>query len=250
MTTGTPLSTNRSSLKTSSTPHNAPWSTPQPGPALPSSALRTLLQSPRRRVQRPRSSHLPVQASRHRMRPARTLRPRPPSRSRARPRPTRTGSRPTGSDPSRAEPPHCSVRTSGLRPERRSAQDQAGKAPRPVPRREDQPRRLRRRGTRLTAQIHELDTADTDQRAAERSELAQRFDEVAELLACIDIHTVWDEADDRERRVLIEDLLDAVYVYPDHLRAVTCGAPPLEVELTEVGPRPRQDRTVRVGGPT
>ena len=93
---------------------------------------------------------------------------------------------------------------------------------------------------RLTAQIHELETADTDrqERAAERSGLAQRFDQVAELLAAIDIHTVRNEADDRERRVLVEDLVDAVYVYPDHLRVVACGAPPLKVELAEVGLRP------------
>ncbi len=38
--------------------------------------------------------------------------------------------------------------------------------------------------------------------------------------------------------MLIEDLVDAVYVYPDHLPVVACGAPPLKVELTEVGLRP------------
>jgi len=66
----------------------------------------------------------------------------------------------------------------------------------------------------------------------------QKLDEVRRLLAGIDIHTVWDEADDRERRVLVGDLLDAVYVHPDHLRVVACGAPPLKVELAEVGLRP------------
>lgn len=35
-----------------------------------------------------------------------------------------------------------------------------------------------------------------------------------------------------------EGLVDAVYVYPDHLRVVACGAPPLKVDLTEVGLRP------------
>ena len=54
-----------------------------------------------------------------------------------------------------------------------------------------------------------------------RSELAERFEEVADLLASVDITTVWDEADERERRVLIEDLVDAVYVYP-----TTCGSSP------------------------
>ena len=93
---------------------------------------------------------------------------------------------------------------------------------------------------RLSAQLAELEAADAEraQRDAERSELAERFEEVADLLASVDITTVWDEADDRERRVLIEDLVDAVYVYPDHLRVVACGAPPLKVELTEVGLRP------------
>ena len=48
--------------------------------------------------------------------------------------------------------------------------------------------------------------------------------------------------------VLIEDLLDAVYV---HLRVVACGAPPLKVELTEVGLRPtRRYGTARVEGRT
>ncbi|MBK6670620.1 MAG: hypothetical protein IPG46_13470 [Actinobacteria bacterium] len=89
------------------------------------------------------------------------------------------------------------------------------------------------------------------QRDAERSELAERFEEVADLVASVDITTVWDEADDRERRVLIEDLVDAVYVYPDHLRVVACGAPPLKVELTEVGRRPPAGMgNVRVGGGT
>jgi len=68
--------------------------------------------------------------------------------------------------------------------------------------------------------------------------LAQRFDDAA-LPAQIDTHTVWLEANDRERRILIEDLLDAIYIHPDHLRVVACGAPPLKVELTEVGLRPK-----------
>jgi site-specific DNA recombinase len=93
---------------------------------------------------------------------------------------------------------------------------------------------------RITTQLQALEEAEAEhaQRATQRSELAERFEDVAELLSSIDITTVWDEADDRERRVLIEDLVDAVYVYPDHLRVVACGAPPLKVELTEVGLRP------------
>ncbi|MGB6057196.1 MAG: recombinase family protein [Microthrixaceae bacterium] len=93
---------------------------------------------------------------------------------------------------------------------------------------------------RLSTQLAELETANTEhrRREAERSELGQRFEEVAEFLAAADIHAVWDEATERERKTLIEDLVDAVYVYPDHLRVVACGAPPLKVDLTEVGLRP------------
>ena len=55
---------------------------------------------------------------------------------------------------------------------------------------------------------------------------------------CGSIRTVWGEANDRERRVLVEDLLDAVYGDPGHLQVVARGAPPLKVELPEVGLRP------------
>lgn len=92
---------------------------------------------------------------------------------------------------------------------------------------------------RLTAQISTLQAArdQEEEKAKTRSELAERFEEVAQLLATVDIDTVWQEADERERRVLIEDLVDAVYIYADHLRVVACGAPPLRVTLDEVGLR-------------
>lgn len=73
---------------------------------------------------------------------------------------------------------------------------------------------------------------------AERSDLAQRFEEVAELLPAVGFSELWEEATERERRRLVEDMLDAVYVHPDHLRVVHVGAPPLRVELAEVGLRP------------
>jgi hypothetical protein len=38
--------------------------------------------------------------------------------------------------------------------------------------------------------------------------------------------------------VLIEDLVRRRLRHPDHLRVVACRAPPLKVELTEVGLRP------------
>lgn len=93
---------------------------------------------------------------------------------------------------------------------------------------------------RLATQLAEMERAESEreQRNAERTELAQRFYEVAELLAAVEFSELWEEATERERRTLVEELLDAAYVYPDHLRVVACGAPPLRVELTEVGLRP------------
>ena len=93
---------------------------------------------------------------------------------------------------------------------------------------------------RLTTLIGTLQTAHDEhaEQAQARSELAQRFEQVAELLASIDIDTIWNEADEKERRVLVEDLVDAVYIYADHLQVVACGAPPLRVNLDEVGLRP------------
>jgi site-specific DNA recombinase len=92
---------------------------------------------------------------------------------------------------------------------------------------------------RLARQLAELERveAERDQRNAERSELAQRFEDVAELLASVGFSELWEEATDKERRTLVEEMLDAVYVHPDHLRVVPVGSPPLRVELAEVGLR-------------
>lgn len=79
---------------------------------------------------------------------------------------------------------------------------------------------------------------NTPNRPKPAAKLAQRFEQVAELLASIDIDTIWQDADDRERRILVEDLVDSIYIYADHLQGVACGAPPLRVNLDDVGLRP------------
>jgi hypothetical protein len=93
--------------------------------------------------------------------------------------------------------------------------------------------------SRLAAQIEALRTEATAVRAAraQTDELADRFDEVAALLAEMDVAEVWAAATDAERRVLVEDLLDAIYVHPDWLVVHVNGAPPLLVTLAEVGLR-------------
>ena len=95
---------------------------------------------------------------------------------------------------------------------------------------------------RLTAQIESLRSEEAQIEAERmlRDDLATRYSEVEELLAQIDIEVAWEAATPSERRVLIEELVEAVVVFPDHLEVQVAGAPPLNVTLAEVG--------LRVGG--
>ncbi len=105
---------------------------------------------------------------------------------------------------------------------------------------------------RLTAQLRSLEgeevAASTE--IARRDELAERFEEVAALLTNLDLDAVWQEGTAAERRVLIEELIDAVVIFPDHLQVRVIGAPPLLVTLAEVGLRDPGTRScVSEGGP-
>lgn len=51
----------------------------------------------------------------------------------------------------------------------------------------------------------------------------------------MDVHRLWAEATDAERRVLVEELLEAVAMYPDHPQVTVSGVPRLNVTLEEVG---------------
>ena len=81
-----------------------------------------------------------------------------------------------------------------------------------------------------------------------KSELEVRFEEVARILADLDMDAVWAEADQRERRVLIENLVEWIKVFPDHLEVKVVGSPSLNVTLREVGLKVPEN--VGVGGPT
>jgi hypothetical protein len=97
----------------------------------------------------------------------------------------------------------------------------------------------------------ELARSQATQRVAEAqalSDLEQRFERVAEVLSNLDIRTVWRAAEDSERRVLVEEFLEWVTVFPDHLEVSVIGAPPLNVLLGEVGLK--ESEIVGVGGPT
>jgi hypothetical protein len=67
--------------------------------------------------------------------------------------------------------------------------------------------------------------------------ISRTVETVALLLREIDVEAVWHEATPAERRVLIEDLVDAVVIHPDYLQVLVNGAPPLNVTLAEVGLR-------------
>lgn len=86
--------------------------------------------------------------------------------------------------------------------------------------------------------------------AAEKSaqnDLELRFEQVATLLKELDIDRVWVSADDDERRVLVEELVEWIRVLPDHLEVKVNGAPVLNVLYGEVGLKVPE---IGVGGPT
>jgi site-specific DNA recombinase len=81
-----------------------------------------------------------------------------------------------------------------------------------------------------------------------KSDLEVRFEEVARILADLDMDAVWAEAEDRERRILVENLLEWIKVFPDHLEVKVVGSPAFHVLLSEVGLKVPEN--VGVGGPT
>lgn len=86
----------------------------------------------------------------------------------------------------------------------------------------------------------ELDQCQVESEAlaaedARLDEVARRFEDVATVLAELDIYRLWTEATTSERKVLVEELLAEVSLFPDHLEVEVVGAPRLNVLLEEVG---------------
>lgn len=86
---------------------------------------------------------------------------------------------------------------------------------------------------RLSGQIEAV-RREQEEREARLSEVAAKFG-VARILREMDIDRLWAEATDRERRVIVEELLESVAMYPDHLEVTVSGVPRLNVTLDEVG---------------
>lgn len=104
--------------------------------------------------------------------------------------------------------------------------------------------------TRLCAAIEIERARALDEQHEERhkSDLELRFDQVAAILQDLDVDAVWTRADDAERRVLVEELVEWVTVFPDHLEVTVTGSPALNVLYSEVGLK--ESDFVGVGGGT
>jgi site-specific DNA recombinase len=103
---------------------------------------------------------------------------------------------------------------------------------------------------RLANEIRTLrdETERARAEADRRAEVSRHFDEVLAVLRELDIDKIWAEASDQERRVLVEELLDVLAIFPDHLEVTVRGALRLNVTLDEVGLTGGRWQFVRVGG--
>ena len=55
------------------------------------------------------------------------------------------------------------------------------------------------------------------------------------VLEPMSVEDVWRETTDRERRILVEELVENIAIFPDHLEVSITGAPKMNVTLQEVG---------------
>jgi adenosyl cobinamide kinase/adenosyl cobinamide phosphate guanylyltransferase len=89
----------------------------------------------------------------------------------------------------------------------------------------------------VSAAIEAARARATDERSEERAktDLERRFDEVVTVLKNLDIDAVWEFVEESERRVFIEELVEWVTIFPDHLEVTVVGAPALNVLYSDVG---------------
>ncbi len=102
---------------------------------------------------------------------------------------------------------------------------------------------------RINRAIEALRSEEAGERDATglRTDLAERFEEVGRILRDMEVERIWSEATEQERRVLVEELVDRLAIFPDHLEVTIAGAPRLNVLLSEVGLREKV-QNVGVGG--
>jgi len=66
-------------------------------------------------------------------------------------------------------------------------------------------------------------------------DVARHFDDVAQMLAALDIERTWAAATEVERRVLLDEFLECLTVLPDYIDVNIHGAPPKESQFDRVG---------------
>ena len=81
-----------------------------------------------------------------------------------------------------------------------------------------------------------------------QTDLEARFEEIATILTNLDIVELWEAAEEPERRVIIQNMIESVIVFADHLEVKVVGSPALHVLYSEVGLKGSEN--VQVGGPT
>lgn len=105
---------------------------------------------------------------------------------------------------------------------------------------------------RLGGQMEEAIRREKEEHLAERARLSQvatKFEEVARVRREMDVDRLNAEAADLERRILSDELLESVAMYPDHLEVMVSGVPRSNVTLAEVGLTGGW-QSCGVGGPT
>ncbi len=81
----------------------------------------------------------------------------------------------------------------------------------------------------------EAEEANVARERERKRQLREGFEEVAKVLETLDFETIWEEAKEQEKRVLVEGLLESVAFFPDHVEVTPKGVPSLNVLLHEVG---------------
>lgn len=93
----------------------------------------------------------------------------------------------------------------------------------------------------LTAKIDaiEKDHAEVTAERENKSILADAFEQAAALIRSPEftLEAIWDEASQAERRVIVEELIEAVVIHADRLEVTVAGVPTLIVQPGEVGLR-------------
>ena len=102
----------------------------------------------------------------------------------------------------------------------------------------------------LTRQIDaiEAEASASLKEVNQRHMLAEQFEQVATLLRTMDTDAIWNAANDRERKILVNEIIDAVIVHPDRLQVAINGSPLLTVRFDEVGLREAQQPPLEAAG--